>query len=160
MTDNKYWIYLEEIRRSGVTNMFGAIPYLQNRFGLSHKQARDVLAEWMINYNQDDYEQEGEEMSELDKLEVYLKEHGIPYVRKVPYTEHDWNQIVVPSDKKEEYEWDAICHFGSYGYEKGLIEIMGSIVDKKRVGDEVEGWLTAEDVIERIERKEKEHGTD
>lgn len=106
-------------------------------------------------------------MSEIDKLEVYLKERGIPYVRKnksamFPYPDYlfDWNQIVVPSDKREEYEWDAICHYGSYGYEKGLIEIMGSIVDEEKVGDEVEGWLTAEDVIERIERKGKNHGAD
>ena len=28
---------------------------------------------------------------------------------------------------------------------------MGNIVDKKKVGDRVEGWLTAQDVIDRIE---------
>ena len=34
-TANGYWIYLENLRRSGITNMFGAAPYLQNDFGIS-----------------------------------------------------------------------------------------------------------------------------
>ena len=60
------------------------------------------------------------------------------------------HQIIVPS--KEKHDWDVICHPGSYGYEEGLLEIMGSITRN----DEVEGYLTAEDVIERIEEHDKE----
>ena len=56
MTGNKYWIFLERLRRSGVTNMYGAAPYLQEAFGMSSRDARIVLAEWMRNYNRDDYE--------------------------------------------------------------------------------------------------------
>ena len=56
MTDNKYWIFLEKLRRSGVTNMYGAGPYLQNAFGMSRNDARVVLADWMRSYNRDDYE--------------------------------------------------------------------------------------------------------
>ena len=51
----KYWNYLEKLRRSGVTNMFGATPYLMEEFGLSESEARDVLKNWMGNYNRDDY---------------------------------------------------------------------------------------------------------
>ena len=58
MTNNKYWIYLENLRRSGETNMFGATPYLQATFGLSQSEAREILADWMHNYNPDDYEEE------------------------------------------------------------------------------------------------------
>ncbi len=54
-TKNKYWIYLENLRKSGVTNMYGAAPYLEKSFGLSHKEARDVLSDWMKNYNPEDY---------------------------------------------------------------------------------------------------------
>lgn len=57
-TENKYWIYLEKLRRSGATNMFGAAPYLQNEFGLSQREARAILSEWMTNYNPEDYEDE------------------------------------------------------------------------------------------------------
>lgn len=56
MTNNKYWIYLEKLRRSGVTNMYGAAPYLQEAFGLSQREARIILSDWMRNYNAEDYE--------------------------------------------------------------------------------------------------------
>ena len=56
-TTNEYWIYLEQLRRSGVTNMYGASPYLAEEFGLSRNEARDILADWMRNYNPDDYEE-------------------------------------------------------------------------------------------------------
>ena len=55
-TTNKYWIYLEELRRSGITNMFGAAPYLAEAFGLEYEEAKKILADWMRNYNRDDYE--------------------------------------------------------------------------------------------------------
>lgn len=48
--------------------------------------------------------------------------------------------------------WDAVWNTGSYGREKGLLEIMGDIVE---TGDTVEGWLTAHEIIERIERRMK-----
>lgn len=95
-------------------------------------------------------------MTELDKLEAYLKEHGIAYQRidkDSPVGDYGYgsqHQICV-FDKSGKVLWDAICHWGSYGYKEGLLEIMGNIVDEERVGDQVEGWLTAQDVIDRIE---------
>lgn len=56
MTDNKYWIYLEQLRRSGETNMYGAAPYLEDEFGLDKHEARTILTDWMRNYNPDDYQ--------------------------------------------------------------------------------------------------------
>ena len=55
MTNNKYWIYLEELRRSGVTNMYGAAPYVQQAFGVGRREAIKIVADWMKNYNPDDY---------------------------------------------------------------------------------------------------------
>ena len=93
------------------------------------------------------------DLTELNKLEKYLKENAIPYERfdqeAKPGWNSDWHQIIVPS--KEVHDWDAICHYGSYGVEEGLLEIYGLIVDETIDGG-VEGWLTADDVIERIER--------
>ena len=57
-TTNEYWIYLENLRRSGVTNMFGAAPYLATVFGLDNGEASKILADWMKNYNRKDYEEE------------------------------------------------------------------------------------------------------
>lgn len=51
----KEWIYLEKLRRSGVTNMFGATPYLENEFRISEAKARKILIDWMKNYNPEDY---------------------------------------------------------------------------------------------------------
>ena len=58
MTTNKYWIYLENLRRSGVVNMFGAAPYLQDVFGIDKNRAKEILADWMRNYDPDDYVKE------------------------------------------------------------------------------------------------------
>ena len=93
-------------------------------------------------------------MSELDKLEAYLKENNIPYERYdtdegVQYLER--HQICVP-EWSENCKWDAICHKGSYGYEQGLLEIYGELVNDKD-GDSVVGYLTAEDVIKRIKAR-------
>ena len=57
-TTNKYWIYLENLRRTGIVNMYGAAVYLENDFGLSGQEARKILADWMHNYNPDDYVEE------------------------------------------------------------------------------------------------------
>lgn len=92
-------------------------------------------------------------MSELQKLANYLNEHGIEY---------EWysvmggapDQIAVPS--KKNCQWDAICHCYSYGGTRGLLEIMGDILtNEDREYDSVVGYLTAEDVITRIEMKGK-----
>ena len=50
------WQFLELLRRSGVVNMFGASPYLEREFDLDSRTARNVLSDWMKNYNRKDYE--------------------------------------------------------------------------------------------------------
>ena len=55
-TTNKYWIYLENLRRSGVTNMYGAAPYLMEEFDIGYHEAQSILADWMKNYNPEDYD--------------------------------------------------------------------------------------------------------
>ena len=44
--------YLERLRQSGVTNMFGACPYLERRFKISYRDASNVLSKWMKNYGE------------------------------------------------------------------------------------------------------------
>jgi len=43
--------FLNELRESGKTNMFGAGVFLQEEFGLEKREAREVLKEWMENFN-------------------------------------------------------------------------------------------------------------
>lgn len=42
--------YLDDLRDSGVTNMFGAAPYLQEEFGLDKREAKAILIEWMETF--------------------------------------------------------------------------------------------------------------
>lgn len=56
MTDNKHWIYLENLRRSGETNMYGATPYLEREFHIDHAEAVKILVDWIENYDRKDYE--------------------------------------------------------------------------------------------------------
>ena len=46
----EYFDYLDDLRESGETNMFGAGPYLQQEFGLGRFEARDIVLQWMRNY--------------------------------------------------------------------------------------------------------------
>jgi len=43
--------YLEELRESGETNMFGATGYLVETFEISKNMARKFLLDWMESYN-------------------------------------------------------------------------------------------------------------
>lgn len=100
------------------------------------------------------------DLSELNKLEEYLQEHEIKYSRfdqdevltEDGYTEKTMRHQLVVLDKNGRVLWDAICHEGSYGYEQGLLEVMGSTVVLPSDGDSVAGFLTAQDVIDRLER--------
>jgi len=42
--------YLDDLRESGSTNMFGAAPYLQEEFDLDKPTARLVLSQWMGSF--------------------------------------------------------------------------------------------------------------
>ncbi len=100
------------------------------------------------------------DLMQLNKLEKYLKDNGYVYERIDRYegdTFHDRHQLNVYEGRMKNgafgrFLWDAICHFGSYGYEDGLLEIYGNIVDPKKDGDTVVGHLTAADVIKRLEK--------
>ena len=46
----QYFDYLDDLRDSGITNMYGATPYLIEAFGLSKREARATLSEWMDSY--------------------------------------------------------------------------------------------------------------
>ena len=49
-TEDTMFTYLEGLRQSGVTNMFGAGPYLEREFNLNRREAREVLMSWMKSY--------------------------------------------------------------------------------------------------------------
>jgi len=51
IVENKHLVYLDELRESGVTNMFGAAPYLTREFpGMTPYEAKPILMYWMETY--------------------------------------------------------------------------------------------------------------
>jgi hypothetical protein len=49
-SEQQFFEYLDLLRDSGVTNMFGAVPYLVRDCGLSRPAATRVLATWMRTF--------------------------------------------------------------------------------------------------------------
>lgn len=43
--------YLDNLRESGVTNMFGAAPYIEEEFGVTKREAKAFLVEWMETFS-------------------------------------------------------------------------------------------------------------
>lgn len=44
--------YLDKLRKSGATNMFGAGAYLVRRFGVDRKESHIILAYWMSSFEE------------------------------------------------------------------------------------------------------------
>lgn len=49
------FLFLNALRESGITNMYGASPYIREEFGVSQKEASTILTKWMawVNENPD-----------------------------------------------------------------------------------------------------------
>jgi hypothetical protein len=86
-------------------------------------------------------------MTEMDKLIRLMGNSIIPHEIVMHEPTHTL-AIVYPSRKN--YVCDAVCHEYSYGGSLGLLEIMGLVGDD--IPDDVEGWLTAEEVFNRIRK--------
>ena len=48
--NTEYYEYLDNLRESGVTNMFGAGKFLEYEFGLDRYEAKDILLAWMQQF--------------------------------------------------------------------------------------------------------------
>lgn len=62
---------------------------------------------------------------------------------------YDGWQIVI-YDRDGNYLTDVIEHSGSYGAEDDLLEVMGALVEDTNDDDEVEGYLSAFDILEKL----------
>jgi len=50
--ERQHFEYLDGLRESGVTNMFGAGAYLQEVFGLDSLPAKTILLKWMSTFGE------------------------------------------------------------------------------------------------------------
>jgi hypothetical protein len=51
-TRSEIFEYLDALRESGFTNMFGATPYLMEEFGFDKREASQWLTEWMQTFGE------------------------------------------------------------------------------------------------------------
>jgi hypothetical protein len=49
---NEVFDYLDALRESGATNMFGATPYLMEEFGFDKHDAKRWLTDWMQTFSE------------------------------------------------------------------------------------------------------------
>ena len=90
--------------------------------------------------------------NEMEKLIKALEALEIPHTVEIDM--FDCPQVFYPARRGR--IMDAICNDMSYGHDEGLLEIMGLLTPGEEEEDEVIGFLTAEDVLERILRHRRE----
>ena len=49
--EKEVFMYLNALRKSGITNMFGAGLYVKDEFGISSRESTNLLLLWMKNFN-------------------------------------------------------------------------------------------------------------
>lgn len=91
-------------------------------------------------------------MKEIERLKAMLEGADIPF-------EYDENgdicfsaQLCYPENTVEKRVCSVIQNCYSYGGEENLLEIAGLLTDEEKETDEVAGWLSAEQVFNRIKR--------
>ncbi len=45
-------VFLDRLRESGETNMWGAAPYIQEAFGVNRTEAKQYLLNWMQTFDE------------------------------------------------------------------------------------------------------------
>lgn len=97
--------------------------------------------------------------TEIFKLKEMLEAEHIPFVFKDLSTPHDFlydlgerYQLCYPDGKSKTRICSVIEGKGTYGAEEDKLEIMGLLTDDELKHDDVVGYLTAEDVFERIKK--------
>ena len=93
-------------------------------------------------------------MTEMQKLDILLKHAKVPHTyghrwpemdrpdcpEYLPGGRLDCGEQIIAYDAAGNRIWDGVWGWGSYGFEQGLIEVMGA----QLLGhDDVKGWLTA-----------------
>ncbi|MBR6636323.1 MAG: hypothetical protein IKK97_02615 [Phascolarctobacterium sp.] len=100
-------------------------------------------------------------MLEIDRLDAMLKEARIPFKRidKDLRPEHDYWKYHIYYPKRPKVgcgSYQMVCSViqgtCTYGGNENLLEIMGLLTPEEAECDSVRGYLTAENVFERIKK--------
>lgn len=90
---------------------------------------------------------------EIYKLSLMLEEAMINYIC-VPHID---GFHILCMDENDEQICSIIEHRFSYGHEGDKLEIMGLLTEQEQKYDDVRGWMTAKEVVERIRQYFKEN---
>ena len=52
VVEDQHLEYLDELRESGATNMFGAASFVRERFGIPITDAKKILVYWMQTFEE------------------------------------------------------------------------------------------------------------
>ena len=97
----------------------------------------------------------GIDYSTNSNYQEILKLDRMPTDASIPHTLDrlfDGWQVCYPTREEQELVMDAIEHYGSYGKDEDKLEIMGLLTPDEEEHDSILGYLTAEDVFERIRK--------
>ena len=72
----EYFTYLNKLRDSGVTNMYGAPRYLCDEFGIDKHAAQDIVKRWMASFNEQTEDQAGASLKAYQDYELIRREEG------------------------------------------------------------------------------------
>ena len=146
-----YWLHSGAIVRLAVCFIFSIKSQRPWRLTKGNAEMRNMSKKtWKLRV--------WNHMTEMQKLDILLKHAKVPhtYGRRCPemdrpdYQEYlpggrlDGGEQIVAYDAAGNRIWDGIWCCGSYGFEQGLIEVMG--MQALGHDDVVEGWLTARQV--------------
>lgn len=101
----------------------------------------------MLKYDENGNCIENPVYKEIHLLDKLLSEAEIPHTMKRFF---DGWQVCYPCDGSGRI-MDAIEHYGSYGKDEDLLEIMGLLTPEEEQVDNVLGHLSAQEVFNRIE---------
>jgi len=62
--------YLDALRMSGITNMYGASPYLEEEMDLSKADAKSILSAWMESFDDIPAEERAKEFLNNNKIVI------------------------------------------------------------------------------------------
>ncbi len=125
--DKEYSDFLVALRDSGVTNMFGAAPYLQDAFGLDKREAREVLANWMRSFGESLNEVSGNiDIEDFIKVYQAIAQSGHPVtVLLSPMFGKNEIEIVIGMDAPDPIGDAMFNIMTDLGYKRGDYSIVG-----------------------------------
>jgi hypothetical protein len=111
--------FLEDLRKSGVTNMFGAAVYIEDEFGYDERLCSTLLAAWMNNYDQI--------CKELGLRDLFASRR----LKAAPYLDDAKYENIIKDKLYDIYNWNAtiVGLMSSSAYSRFKTEAQAAFTD-------------------------------